>query len=528
MELCNTVELKEFECQFCNKMFGNKQNLLQHQKKTKYCLRLHRNEDFNVEMMIKEYKKQEEYKEKQKIKCPFCYSIFANIILLDQHQKRAKHCLKIQEAQAKAKEVETIKLQETTKELTCQFCSKQFKTKCILVIHQTQAKYCLKIQESQNYKKIVASLVVCKYCKSNFSIASFNRHDAICKKKIQFLLNEKDQEIAKMKDEKVEIYKNAAQRAQATIEEIAKKPTHQKTTTKNIQNNIVANLTSLDLSQDRVAFAIAEKYTKSDFYQGQKGVAQVVHKHLLTDTTGKSQIVCTDAKQGAFHHKALDGEQVVDYENAHLIKSVHDPIKKKAGEIAAVEIIKHPMLMAEITKNSTSITELDSKPGVFNRRMAQLTGKNCAKVISTPTQEIFPITQEWLSENVKFFSIEHIVKGPEGYADYFISYPLKDRLLVVDYSNAVVRFKDSFGELIDDIGGVVLIKNIFDSLRVRNKELIMEYCTCLNDNFVDNGEEIVQLLDYRVAVEKCADGNYVGDDDGDFRGEFIGFLLGKI
>jgi hypothetical protein len=239
--------------------------------------------------------------------------------------------------------------------------------------------------------------------------------------------------------------------------------------------------------------------------------------------------VCTDAKQGAFHHKSLDGEQVVDYENAHLIKSVHDPIKKKAGEIAAVEITKNPMLIAEITKNSFSITELDSKPGVFNKRMAQLTGKNCAKLISTPKlEDILPITKDWLLENVKFFTIEHILKGPEGYADYFMSYPLKDRLLVLDYAEEIVKFKDGCGELIDDPSVVILTKLIFDSLRVKNKELIMEYCTCLNDNFADNGEEIVQLLDYRVAVEKCADGNYIGDEDGDFRMEFIGFLLSKI
>ena len=481
------------QCQYCSNRFGDKKMLRRHQKNTQYCL------------------KKQETKAKEE----------AEKALIEAKVKE------IEENKAKAEE---LALKEKAKELTCQFCGKQCKTKCILVIHQTQAKYCLKIQESQNSQEmIIANLVLCEYCNNNFSRATFKRHDSTCKKKIQYLT----QEIAnlKLKAEKAEeigmIYKASADRSQITIEEIAKKPTYHKTSTKNIQNNIIANLTPLDLSQDRVAL-IAEKYTKSDFYQGQKGVAQVFHKHLLTDMSGKSQIVCTDAKQGAFHHKSLDGEQVVDYENAHLIKSIHDPIKKKAGEIAAVEIIKHPMLMAEITKNSTSITELDSKPGVFNRRMAQLTGKNCAKVISTPTQEIFPITQEWLSENVKFFSIEHIVKGPEGYADYFISYPLKDRLLVVDYSNAVVRFKDSFGELIDDIGGVVLIKNIFDSLRVRNKELIMEYCTCLNDNFVDNGEEIVQLLDYRVAVEKCADGNYVGDDDGDFRGEFVGFLLGKI
>jgi hypothetical protein len=467
--------------------------------------------------------------------CEYCFNIFGTNKILRHHQLNVKYCLKIQQEKAQHKN-----------NLLCQFCKNTFKTKYLLNIHQTQTKYCLKIQESENYQNIIASLVICKYCKKNYSSSNFAKHEPICKKKISFLLEEnskmKDQEIAilKLKAEKAEkekekeqaitsIYKEMAVRAQATIEEIAKKPTHQKTTTKNIQNNIIATLTPLDLSQARVAFAIAEKYTKSDFYQGQKGVAQVVHKHLLTDTSGKSQIVCTDAKQGAFHHKSLDGEQVVDYENAHLIKSVHDPIKKKAGEIAAVEITKNPMLIAEITKNSFSITELDSKPGVFNKRMAQLTGKNCAKLIPTPKlEDILPITKDWLLENVKFFTIEHIVKGPEGYAEYFSSYPLKDRVLVIDYSNAFVRFKNCSGELIDDHGAVALTSLIFDSLRVRNKELIMEYCTCLNDNFADNGEEIVQLLDYRVAVEKCADGNYVGDADGDFRKEFIEFVLGNI
>jgi hypothetical protein len=99
---------------------------------------------------------------------------------------------------------------------------------------------------------------------------------------------------------------------------------------------------------------------------------------------------------------------------------------------------------------------------------------------------MFSITEEWLVENVKFLTIEHIVRGPEGYADYFITYSLKDRLIVVDYANAIVKFKDGVGESIIDSGAVILTKLIFDSIRVRNKELIMEYCTCLNDNFIDN------------------------------------------
>ena len=177
--------------------------------------------------------------------------------------------------------------------------------------------------------------------------------------------------------------------------------------------------------------------------------------------------------------------------------------------------------------NESSIKELETKPSLFNRTMAQLTGKNCARSLITTSLDQPPpdlsVTEEWLLENVKFLTIEHILRGPEGYADYFMSYPLKDRL---HYSNEVMKFKDGFGELINDVGGVILTKLIFDSVQVRNNQIIMEYCTSLN--FADNGAEIVQLLDYKMVVEKCALGNYIGDEDVDFRTEFIGFLLKYI
>ena len=134
--------------------------------------------------------------------------------MLKQHQKKTKYCLKIQEELS-------LRIKTISNELSCQFCLKKFKTKSILNIHQTQAKYCLKIQESQNSQEIIASLVTCKYCNKNFSCGSFKRHYEICKKKIQFLLNEKEQQNAKLKDEKIEIYKNIAERVQTAIVEIA-------------------------------------------------------------------------------------------------------------------------------------------------------------------------------------------------------------------------------------------------------------------------------------------------------------------
>ena len=353
--------------------------------------------------------------------CDYCSKMFATNKTLRHHQMHVKYCLKIQEikdehAKAKVlleakenerkeleakerKESEELALKEKANELTCEFCSKQCKTKYILNNHQTQAKYCLKIQESKNSQEIIASLVTCEFCGKNFSTGNFNRHDSTCKKKNQFLIEEinrmkteKDQEIAmlriiaeKEKEQEIgSIYKESAERAQATIEEIAKQPTYQKNSTRNIQNNLmISNLTPLDLSQARVDSIIDERYTKNDFYEGQKGAAHLVHKYIATDSNGNPQIVCTDTERGIFHHKSVIGDHIVDYKNVHLIKKVHSPLKRKAGAFAAEESVKNPTALKEIINNMTSIKDLETKPCLFNRTLAQLTGKNCAKQIDT-------------------------------------------------------------------------------------------------------------------------------------------------
>jgi hypothetical protein len=477
--------------------------------------------------------------------CQFCNNMFGNTQMLKQHQKKTKYCLKIQEDQAK--KVETAKLQQITTELTCQFCNKQFKTKYLLRIHQTQTKYCLKIQESQNSEEIIPSLIVCIYCSKTFSSGSFNRHDLICKKKNAKIKADKDDEISKLKNEKAEkaeeiaklkaekaeeiaklkaekaeeiaklkaekaesitlIYKASAELAQATINEIAKRPTYQKNSTRNIQNNLmISNLTPLDLTQARVDSIIDEKYTKNDFYEGQKGAAQVIHKHILTDSNGKSQIVCTDTERGTFHHKDLNGEHVVDYKNAHLIDRVHLPLKIKASKFASEECVKNPTAYKDIVMNESSIRELESKPGLFNRTMAQLTGKKCVKplLVKSESNSDLAITEEWLIENAKFLTIEHILRGPEGYADYALSYPLNDRLIEEeDYLNPTfIKYKDRKGNIITDYGGKMLVKMLIDSVRERTHELIES-----NDNV------------------RCECGNI---EDSIFQEEFISIVMSNI
>jgi hypothetical protein len=424
-------------------------------------------------------------------KCEFCSNIFGDTKMLQQHQKKTKYCLKIQEILVKSKEL--VK----TDELICQYCKNIFKTKYLLKFHQTQTKYCLKIQASQNSKEVISCLITCKYCGKNSAVTNFTKHDAICKKKNQFLIEENN----KLKSEQ-EIYKNLAENAQAAaersqafmerehsvIEEMAKKPTHHKTSTKNIQNNLmISNLSPLNLAHQNVESVIDSNYTSNDFYGGQKGAAQMIYKHFVTDENGKSKIICTDMKQGAFHHKNSNGEHVVDYNNSHLIKTVHAPLKKKACEIAAKELVKNPDMMKEINRNSTCISELTSKPGIFNTTMAEMTGKNSARELLVDTILSEPdliITKEWLIENAKFLTIEHILRGPEGYAHYALSYPLNDRIIEDDDSEKkFVKYRNKDGIVID-YGAKKLTYLLFDSIRARKDVLIEEYQRNNNEKLV--------------------------------------------
>jgi len=247
-----------------------------------------------------------------------------------------------------------------------------------------------------------------------------------------------------------------------------------------MQNNLmISSLTPLDLSQARVDSIIDEKYTKNDFYEGQKGAAQVIHKYISTDSDGKSQIICTDTERGTFHHIDVNGEHVVDYKNTHLIDRVHLPLKRKASKFASEECVKNPTAYKDIVMNESSIRELETKPGLFNRTMAKLTGKNCARPLITSSDQLndLSITEEWLLENTKFLTIEHILRGPEGFADYALSYPLNDRLIEENYLNhTFVKYKDIRGNIITDYGGKMLTKMLtkmfFDSVKERTYELL--------------------------------------------------------
>lgn len=115
-----------------------------------------------------------------------------------------------------------------------------------------------------------------------------------------------------------------------------------------------------------------------------------------------------------------------------------------------------------------------------------------------------PLTNEVFQESLPNLTLEHMMRGPEGYA---LEFPFKDRIVCVDYSRRKVKFKDANGNLISDPNMATITKRFFTSIQQKHKELCWEFGGNLNNKvFTERMELLAKLMDHSTAINKGADG----------------------
>jgi predicted transcriptional regulator len=176
--------------------------------------------------------------------------------------------------------------------------------------------------------------------------------------------------------------------------------------------------------------------------------------------------------------------------------------------------------------------QLQNQKEKYEKRIDVLQDKleNIAiKAVSRPTtrntqinnyiQQLKHVTDEHLIDSVSNLTIDHIIKGPEGYAEYALEYPLKDRMLCSDYSRRKVKFKDKDGKVVTDPEMNTLALKFFESIKDKNRELIRRYANEAKEKLGDDNvmDTVVKLFDYKSAVEKGSDGG----DKSEFHHDFV-------
>ena len=169
-----------------------------------------------------------------------------------------------------------------------------------------------------------------------------------------------------------------------------------------------------------------------------------------------------------------------------------------------------------IKKQENQIKELQDK--LENIAVKAVSRPTTKTNINTFIQQLQPLTEEKLKESVENLTIDHIKKGPEGYAQYALQYPLKDKMVCVDYSRRKVKFKDKDGNIITDPEMNGLATKFFNSIKDKNKELICLYANELKEKLGDDDimDTMVKIFDYKMSVDKGSEGEKT-----DFHHDFI-------
>jgi len=112
---------------------------------------------------------------------------------------------------------------------------------------------------------------------------------------------------------------------------------------------------------------------------------------------------------------------------------------------------------------------------------------NNQKVINN----LIPLTDDHIKEQVQYFSKEHIKKGHVGYVDYFMDYALNNRIICSDFGRRVI-------EHIDENGNIVKDPKLFESIKDKNIELSNQYKDELKASY--DSETFMKLM---VEIGKC-------------------------
>lgn len=101
--------------------------------------------------------------------------------------------------------------------------------------------------------------------------------------------------------------------------------------------------------------------------------------------------------------------------------------------------------------------------------------KPSTNTINIQINNLAPITEKLLQDNVKYLTLDHIKAGAAGLAKYALEYPLKGRIICTDYARRKLKYKNEEGNIVSDPGGHKISYKIFKSTKKRSDELAQPY-----------------------------------------------------
>jgi hypothetical protein len=117
-----------------------------------------------------------------------------------------------------------------------------------------------------------------------------------------------------------------------------------------------------------------------------------------------------------------------------------------------------------------------------------------------------PLLEEDIKSSVQMLTLEHHVKGAEGYAQYALEFPFKDKIVTVDIARNKITYKNEDGDVVEDIGFKKMMKKLCTVLKDRSFSLSQEHYEKLSKTFTEKEVDEYDFMEAAIAISKYSNG----------------------
>jgi hypothetical protein len=136
--------------------------------------------------------------------------------------------------------------------------------------------------------------------------------------------------------------------------------------------------------------------------------------------------------------------------------------------------------------------------------------------INNYIKNLHPLLEDDIKSSVPMLTLEHHVKGAEGYAQYALEFPFKDKIVTVDVARNKINYKNEEGDVIEDVGFKKMMKKLCTVLKDRSFSLSQEHYEKLSETFTEKELDEFDFMGAAIAITKYANGR-----ESDFSREII-------
>jgi len=194
-----------------------------------------------------------------------------------------------------------------------------------------------------------------------------------------------------------------------------------------------------------------------------------------------SEFICQSCEHVSMTKYDLDQHLVVCRKHQIDIKLKENELKilltEKDKQIET--LLKHLKDKDDLIKEKDTIIKELAEKAIINTKPTT----NINHTTHNTINNLHIISEKHFKDQAKMLTIEHIKKGALGYSEYFLEYPLKERIACTDYSRRKLKYKNEQGEIVSDPEMTMLSDLLFKSIKERNRELTIQYSSELSDKF---------------------------------------------